>query len=73
MDNPQLNDDLIDKAIEAARNFTADSIPAFRALGDLDAAVVIRVIRQDEEPARPPRARRRDAGKPRAPKPAEKV
>ncbi len=44
MDNPQFSNDKIDAALAAYAELTPESINAFRALGELDAAVVIRVL-----------------------------
>lgn len=69
--NPQqFNDDQISAAIEAATNFTPDSIEIFRALNDLDAQVVIRVLKQTN-PAKPARTKRKDAGVTRGPRVTE--
>lgn len=52
---PQFNDARIDAAIEAARNFTPDGIAAIRALTDIEAQVVTRVLKaaQAGKPGRP--------------------
>lgn len=52
----KFNDDLIDAAVAAYNDLTPESIAAFRALSDLDAAVVVRVL-QASNPAKPKRGR----------------
>jgi len=44
MENQQFSNDKIDAALAAYADLTPESINAFRALGELDAAVVIRVL-----------------------------
>lgn len=68
--NQQFSDSAIDAAISAYNDLTPDSITAFRELNDIEAIVVIRVLRTTN-PVKVPRSRRRDAGSARGPKATE--
>ncbi len=66
MDNqPQFNDALYEKALEAAKSFTPESIRTFQELGAVETECVIRVL-MAQQPK--PKKRRVDAGTKRGPK-----
>lgn len=50
MDNTQFSNDKIDAAIAAYHDMSPEAIHAFMALGELDAAVVIRVLKASATP-----------------------
>ena len=65
MENQQFSNDKIDAALAAYADLTPESINAFRALGELDAAVVIRVLKATG--TKPPKVGRPRGSKNRAP------
>lgn len=63
----ELRDDQIDAAVKAYAAMTPESIKTFRDLNDIEAQVVIRVLKQTN-PAKPARTKRKDAGVTRGPR-----